>query len=103
VPTQARIIAGPRDTSWDAYIRRLVDERGYGHEREYFGCTTRERADEVRRKLRTAGRHLGVSVRAFWRECTGCAAGGDDCAYHVHYAVFHPEMARQYKARQARR
>jgi hypothetical protein len=98
---ERRIIAGPRDTSWDNFIAQLVTERGYGHEREYVGITTEDRADEVRRKLRTAGRHQGVSVKAFWRPCNGCEHGGPDCAYHVHYTAYHPDAARRYKGQQA--
>lgn len=102
MPSPVRIISGPRDESWDRYIRRLVDERGFGHEREYYGIETEDRARTVRSKLRTAGRHQGVSVRAFWRQCGGCDNGGPSCAYHVHYACFTAAAARAYKARQAR-
>jgi len=102
MPDRVRFIAGPRNTDWDDYIRRLVEERGYGHEREYVGVTTKERADEIRRRLRTAGRHLGVSVKVFWRECDGCEHGGDECAYHVLYTAYHPTDAAKYKTKQAR-
>lgn len=103
MPQQVRIIAGSRDQSWDAFIADLVAQRGYGHEREYVGITDERRAEEVRRKLRTAGRHHGVSVRSFWKPCKGCAQGGADCAYHVSYTAFDPAAARAWKARQARR
>ena len=104
MPDQVRIISGPRDGSWDRFVQELVEERGFGHEREYFGCTTKERAEEVRRKLRTAGRnHLGVSMKVYWKECQGCENGGDDCAYHVFYTAYHPAVARTYKQKQSRR
>lgn len=102
MPSQVRIISGPRDQSWDRYIARLIQERGYGHEREYVGIADERRADEVRRKLRTAGKHHGVSVKAFWKACGGCDAG-EDCAYHVSYTAYDPASARAYKDRQARR
>jgi len=102
VPHQVRIIAGPRNTSWDRFVRDLISERGYGHDRHYVGITTRERAEEVRRGMRQAGRHLQVSVKAFWYACTGCPAGGDDCAYHVSYTCYDADAARAYKARAAR-
>jgi hypothetical protein len=100
VPDKVRIIAGPRDETWDQFIADLAT-RGYGHERQYVGIATEERADQVRRKLRTAGKHQGVAVKAYWRECGGCEAGGPDCAYHVHYTIYDPAAARRYKARQA--
>lgn len=104
MPDQVRIISGPRDGSWDRFIQELVDQHGFGHEREYFGITTKERAEIVRRKLRTAGKnHLGVSIKAYWRECQGCELGGDDCAYHVFYTAYHPAVARSYKQKQSRR
>lgn len=101
MPHQVRIISGPRDSSYDHHVRRLISERGYGAERHYFGIATPERAREVRSKLATAGRHLGVSVKAFWLECGGCQAGGADCRYHVSFTCYDPAAARQYKARQA--
>lgn len=103
MPSQVRIIAGPRDESWDRYIARLVQEAGFGHEREYFGITDEKRAETVRRKMRTAGRHHGVSVKAYWRPCNGCDAGGEDCAYHVFYTAYDLASARAYRDRQARR
>lgn len=102
MPTAARIIAGPRNTSFDRYVSELVQEEGYGAERQYFGITGAERADEVRRKMRRAGMHLGISVKAFWKECTGCPNGGADCRYHVYYTAYDPTEARRYKESQTR-
>lgn len=103
MPSPVRIISGPRDESWDRYIRRLVDERGYDHERQYVGIEHEQRAREVRGKLRTAGRHQGVSVKAYWKPCSGCDQGGPSCAYHVFYSAFDLAAARRYKAQQSRR
>jgi hypothetical protein len=103
LPSQVRIISGPRDESWDRYILRLVREAGFGHEREYVGITGEKRAEEIRRKLRTAARHQGVAGKVFWKPCTGCSEGGPDCAYHVCYTVYDPAAARAYKGRQAAR
>jgi hypothetical protein len=102
VPSQVRIISGPRDQSWDRYILRLIQERGFGHEREYVGIADEHRAETVRKKLRTAARHQGVSAKVFWRPCKGCKDGGPDCAYHVLYTAYDPAAAREYKNRAAR-
>ncbi|MDA8316532.1 MAG: hypothetical protein M0010_15385 [Actinomycetota bacterium] len=96
MPDRVRIIAGPRRVSFDSYVERLVSERGYGVEREYFGVETAERADEVRRGLRQAGRHLTVAVRAYYRPCKGCAKGGKSCAFHVFFTAFPRDDARRY-------
>lgn len=101
MPSPVRIISGPRDETWDRYIRRLVDERGFGHEREYIGIETEDRARAVRAKLRTAGRHQGVSVKAYWKNCDGCQQGGPGCAYHVFFSCYTQAAARRYKARQS--
>lgn len=93
---------GPRNTEFDKYITKLLAEHGYGHEREYVGCATQERAEVVRRGLKNGGRHLGHSVKAFWKPCPtgGCDEGGDDCAFHVYFTVYDPSAARAYKERQ---
>lgn len=101
MPSQVRIISGPRNTSFDHFIADLVEQDGYGSERNYFGITSQERADEVRRRLRQAGRHLGVSVKAFWYGCTGCQNGGHDCRFHVSFTAYDPGEARRYKAGKA--
>lgn len=101
MPHKVRIIAGPRNSDYDDYVARLVEERGWGVEREYVGVTTQERAEQIRKGLRQAGRHLGCSIKAFWVECEGCDAGGDACAYHVKFSAYHPDAARRYKAKQS--
>jgi hypothetical protein len=89
---------GPRNTFFDNYVKRLVAEEGYGAERHYFGIETQERAEEVRKGMRNAGRHLEISVKAFWYDCKGCDDGGDNCRFHVSFTAYDPEAARQYKA-----
>jgi hypothetical protein len=96
VPDRVRIIAGPRKVSFDSYIERLVSERGYGVERIYFGIESEERAGEVRRALRQAGRHLTVAVRAYYRACGGCDKGGKACGFHVFFTAFPLDDARRY-------
>ncbi len=91
---------GPRDRSFDALVRDLVDQRGYGHAREYVGVTTEERAEQVRRGIRNAGRALGHSIKAFWKPCPGCQDGGADCRFHIEFTAYEPGAARAYKARQ---
>ena len=88
---------GPADLTWDPFINKLISERGYGYERIYFGVTTPERAEQVRRGLRGAGRHLDVAVKAFWEKCPGCEPGGADCRYHVRYTAYSKEAARAFK------
>jgi len=95
-----RIIAGPRNKSFDQFIRDLIDQDGYGAEREYFGIENPDRAETVRRRMKRAGTHLGVSVKAFWKECPGCNNGGPSCRYHVFFTAYDPDVARQYKQKQ---
>ena len=92
---------GPRTTVFDDHIRNLISERGYGTAREYVGIVDQERAETVRRGMRNAGRHLGVSVKAFWTQCPGCKDGGEECRYHVSFTAYDPEAARAYKQKQA--
>ena len=101
MPSKVRIISKP-NRDYDDYISRLVEEEGYGRERTYFGITTRERAEAVRRGMKTAGRHLGVAVKSYWKECQGCPEGGESCAYHVKFTTYHPDAAKKYKERQAK-
>lgn len=99
---RVRFIAGPRNADYDRFITRLVREEGYGRERQYFGIEEAERAEKVRRGMRQAGRQLGISVRAYWKECGGCTNGGPNCRFHVHYAAFSPAAAKAYRAEQQR-
>src|SRR5947208_3195392 len=97
-----RIIAGPRNTSFDRYIAELLREEGYGRERTYFGITNQDRAETIRRRMKTAGKHLDVSVKAFWKECPGCENGGPDCRFHVYYSAYDKDSARKYRAEMAK-
>jgi hypothetical protein len=101
MPSKVRIIAGPRNTSFDSYIRDLIAQDGYGKERTYFGITDQDRADKVRRAMRQAGKHLNLSVKAFWQPCSGCRNGGRDCRFHVLYSAYDPGEAKRYKEQQA--
>lgn len=103
MPDQVRIIS-KTDRRFDRYIDDLVADRGYGRERIYAGVEDQEKADEVRRKLRAAGRHRGVSVKAYWRPCEkrGRCPAGASCRFHVHYSAYKPDDARAYKERLAR-
>lgn len=93
-----------KDETYDAYVRDLVAERGYGRERTYAGVADQDQADSIRRKLRQAGKHLGVSVKAFWEPCGSdrCPAG-TGCKYHVRYSAYRREDAKAYKERIAKR
>jgi hypothetical protein len=104
MPDKVRYIQR-KDERFDEYLRDLITAKGFGHERHYAGLVTQEEADEIRRKLRSAGKHLGVSVRVFWEPCGKpgrCPAGGS-CGFHVRYTAFRTADARAFKTRQARR
>ncbi len=93
------------DRRFDAYVRELVEDKGFGHERAYAGIATRDEADEIRKRLRQAGRHLQVSVKAFYEECgkKGRCPAGHDCRYHVRYSAYRQTDAKAYKARLAKK
>lgn len=103
MPHRVRIIAGPKNTKFDSYIEKLVTERGYGVERTYFGIEDEERAAQVRRALRQAGRHLTVAVKAFYKPCEGCKNGGKDCRFHVFFTAYPLEDARLYMTKKTGR
>jgi hypothetical protein len=100
MPSKVRIIAGPRNVSFDHYIEAIIAEGTIGEDHDYFGIEDIERADYVRRRLRTAGRHMdpAVAVKAYYTECTGCDNGGPSCRYHVTFAAYDMATARKYKA-----
>ena len=99
-PQAARYVTR-RGESFDRYIRDQVEQVGFGVERKYYGIITPGRADEVRRGLRRAGRHLGVAVKAFTASCTGCRDGGHDCRHHVLFTSYSMEAARVYMRQKA--
>ena len=101
MPSKVRIISPRNSGEWDDIVRTLRDAGAWRERHTYFGLANQQRADSVRRKLRTAGKHLGISVDAFWSECGGCDNGGPECAYHVDFSIHTPEEARAYMAAKA--
>ena len=94
---QRRIIAGPRNTNFDHFISDLVRERGYGVQRTWHGIGDQYRADQIRRRLAQAGRHLGISVKSYWQEVKDCKPSGGQCTFHVYYTAYDKPSARAYK------
>lgn len=103
MPNQVRIISQRNALQWDDIIKALMDQNIWRTEQTYGGITTEERADKVRRCLRTAGRHKGVGSKVYYKPCDapGKCKFGADCSYHVQYAIFDLEEARQYKTQQS--
>lgn len=100
MPSQVKIISARNSREWDD----LVAAAPAGVEHIYGGIVTQERADKVRRAIRTASRRDGTSTsKVFWKACDkpGRCPFGSDCAYHVSYTIFGIETAREYKAKQA--
>jgi hypothetical protein len=93
-----RYITRSRTTRFDAYVAELVEDEGFGEEREYVGVVDEGRAREVRRGMRRAATHLGVSLRTYWVSCSGCRLGGPECRFHVRFAAFAAEDARAHMA-----
>lgn len=104
MPSKVRIIRERNSAKWDDLVRDAMQRNAYGSEHDYFGVVTAERADKVRRGIRTAAGHQGVGSKVFWKECPApgaCANGGPDCKFHVYYTIYDIEEARKYKAQQA--
>ena len=101
MPSQVRIISPRNSADWDALVRDVMTRNAYRVEHTYFGINGEDRADKVRRSLRTAAGHLGVAAKVFWYDCGGCANGGADCTHHVSYTIYPLEDARAYKAGRA--
>lgn len=99
MPWQKGVIS--RDRSFDQYIEDVIRDGAWEVESEYVGLETQESADIVRQKLKTAGGHMNppVSVKAFWKTCTGCKVGGPECRFHVSFTVYDKDKARAYRAR----
>jgi len=102
MPSQVRIISRRNSPQWDDLVRSVAAALGVEH--DYFGCATEERADEVRKKIRTAARHQGHGCKAYYKPCPSpgaCASGGPACTHHVYFTLYPIEAAREYKAKQA--
>lgn len=99
MPWQKGVVA--RDRSYDEYIDSLIQRGAWGREAEYVGLETQEAAEIVRQKMRTAGSHMNppVSVKSFWKQCTGCKSGGPSCRFHVSVTIYDKDQARAYRAR----
>lgn len=101
MPNQVRIIQQRNSRQWDELVSDVIARGALGQEHDYFGITDPERADRIRRALRTAAKRQQHGARVYWNECKGCVNGGPDCRYHVFYTLYDMETARQYKANQA--
>lgn len=102
MPHQVRIISRRNSPKWDDLVRGALGSLGI--EYDYFGIANADRADAVRRGIRTAARHQGLGCKAFYGECKqpgACQDGGPDCRYHVYYTLYNLDEARKYKAQQA--
>lgn len=101
MPSQVRYIQRRNSAEWDALVRAAG--RLLGQENDYYGITNEARADEVRKYIRTAGRHVGVGSRVYYVPCdqAGACRGGPECRYHVKYTIYPIDEARAFKARQA--
>ncbi len=102
--TQVRIISRRNSAEWDHLVSDVIERGALGIEHDYFGCTSQERADSVRRHIRTAARRAEHGAKVFWKECPtpgACANGGPSCTHHVYYTLYDMDVARQYKAQQA--
>jgi hypothetical protein len=101
MPNKVRIISQRNSIKWDDIIQSLMDASAWEQEQTYFGIEDPDRADSIRRAFKTAGRHKGVAVKSYWKECAGCKEGGAACRYHVYYTIYDMDKARGYKTKQA--
>jgi len=101
MPNKVRIISQRNSAEWDNIIQSLMDAGAWKQEQTYFGITDPDRADSIRRAFKTAGKHKGVAVKSYWKECGGCKDGGSDCRFHVHFTIYDMDEARNYKVKQA--
>ena len=103
MPSKVRIISPRNSTEWDRLVRDTIARRGLRQEEIYGGLTTEEKANSVRRKIRTAARHEGYASWVRYIECPdpGSCRYDRDCAYHVVFRFFTIEEGREYKARQS--
>lgn len=104
MPSQVRIISKRNSPDWDVKVAAWLADHGYGSEQVYGGITTQERADEVRKKIRTSARRLGHSAKVYWNPCDakpGQCPYDPGCTHHVKFSFYDPEAARGYKAQQS--
>ena len=100
MPSQVRIISRRNSPRWDDLVRGAQ----LGVEHDYYGCASEDRADTVRKCIRTAARHQGHGSKVYYKPCPepgACANGGADCTHHVYYTLYDLDDARAYKAKQS--
>lgn len=90
-----------RGEDFDRFIVDQMEQVGFGVECHYYGIEDPGRASDVRRGLRRAGQHVGVAVKAYSRDCSGCQEGGPRCRYHILFTSYSMEDARAYMAAKA--
>lgn len=102
MPDKVRFVSPRNSADYDRLVTDLL-AKPLGTEQPYGGCTSQERADEVRAKTRTAARKQGYSCKAYWRACDkpGQCEWGADCTHHVLFTLYDPGAARNWKAQQA--
>lgn len=102
MPSQVRIISPKNSAQWDDLVRSVTGGGRLRAEHTYGGITSNERADRVRRCIRTAAKKAGYASKVYWTECpaAGKCPFGSDCAYHCNFTLFDLEEGRQYKASQ---
>lgn len=105
MPSQVRIISPRNSAEWDRLVDAVLAGKGLGNEETYGGVTSEERADRVRRAIRTAARKRDVASKVYYKPCDspGRCAFGSDCAYHVLLTFFDLDAGRAYKAQQSQR
>ena len=104
MPQQVRIISRRNSPQWDDLVRDAIRSGRLKVEHDYYGCATEERADEVRKKIRTAAKHQGHGAKVYYKPCPApgkCTTGGPDCTHHVYYTIYDLDEARTYKAKQS--
>jgi hypothetical protein len=100
MPSQVRIISPRNSAEWDRLVQSVIDAGQLRHEHTYGGISGEERADKIRRAIRTAAKHLGHASKVYWTECDspGSCAFGDDCTHHVRFSIFSLDEGRQHMA-----
>lgn len=104
MPNQVRIISARNSREWDNIIDGVRSRGEWKQEQTYGGVADEQRADKVRRCLRTAAKHLGIAAKVYWHQCDakGKCEFGSDCGYHVKFTIYDLDEARNYKQQQGR-